>query len=271
MSEQKLDPKEWFEQKFRIIGVIHLLPLPGSPGFRGSLQEVIGRAVHDAKILEAGGVDAVVIENFGDKPFRKYKIDRETLTAFTIVAYEVKKILDIPVGINVLRNGGVDALRIAYTVSADFIRVNIPIGTCVTPEGQIEGIAAEINLLRKQLGTEIKFFEDVLVKHSWQVHSISLEDAVIETINRGLADVIIVTGARTGLPPDREQVLKVKENSSVPVVVGSGITPDNISHYIDVCDGIIVGSWLKKDGITTNPVDPTRLSHLVNLIKGRGK
>lgn len=272
LKTNEFQPKNWFQHKFRLIGVIHLLPLPGSPGFNGLISDIINRAVQDAKYLTSAGIDAVIIENFGDKPFRRYTIHRETLTAFTVVAYEVRNVLNnIPLGINVLRNGGVDALRIAFTVSAEFIRVNIPIGISVTPEGLVNGIATEIAKMRSVLGNNVKLFEDVFVKHSWQIHPISIEDIAVETVSRGMADVIILTGSKTGEPPDPEQVSKIKQVSSVPVLVGSGISPNNIDKYIDICDGAIVGTWLKSDGVIMNPVDPTRVHQLVSKVSNKWK
>src|SRR4051812_7615347 len=61
-----------------LIGVVHLRPLPGSPGWKGSLDAVLKFAVDDARAYEQGGVHALFIENFGDVPFTKGSVGPET-------------------------------------------------------------------------------------------------------------------------------------------------------------------------------------------------
>lgn len=255
--------------KFRIIGVVHLLPLPGSPGYKGSLNEVVERAIKDARSLMEGGVHGIIVENFNDVPFYKDAVPSETVSSFTAVALEIKKNLkdDVLFGINVLRNDALSALAIALAVDADFIRINVPVGAVITPSGIIEGKINEIARKRKMLGAdEISFYEDVMVKHAWQFGNYSISDWAVETEKRGLADVIIVSGARTGESASVQDVKEVKESVSVPVFIGSGITPDNIKEFASIADGAIVGTYF-EGGVPGAPVDVQKVKDFMRLVE----
>ena len=126
-----------------IIGVVHLLALPGSPGWQGDLDEVVGHAMRDAEALAQGGIDAVIFENFGDVPFLTGPIPPEAVAAMGVVIDRVAKSIDVPFGVNVLRNDPIAALGLAYATGGEFIRVNVHTGVMVTDQGIIEGGAAE--------------------------------------------------------------------------------------------------------------------------------
>ncbi|AFK22629.1 BtpA/SgcQ family protein [Pyrococcus sp. ST04] len=245
-----------------LIGVVHLGPLPGSPRYSGNLEEVIERAIKDAKTYEEAGFDGVIVENYMDYPFGK-TIGKETLAAFSIVAREVKREISIPLGINVLRNDCIAAYSIAYAVRADFIRVNVLTGVAFTDQGIIEGCARDLALLKSKLPANILILADVHVKHA--VHFSSFEDSLLDTVERGGADAVIITGARTGSPPDIEVVRRAKNLIDVPVVVGSGVTLDNIGIFLRYSDGIIVGTWVKEGGVTENPVSLKRAKSLAKV------
>ncbi|WP_457742310.1 BtpA/SgcQ family protein [Thermococcus sp.] len=252
-----------FERK-PLIGMVHLKPLPGSYLYDGNLDAIIERAVKDARTLEEAGFDAVMIENFGDVPFPKY-VDKTTVAAFTAVAKAVGDEIGIPLGINVLRNDGMAAYSIAYAIKADFIRVNVLSGLAYTDQGLIEGIAHELARLRKLLPSRIKVFADVHVKHA--VHFFDFEDAVRDTVERGLADAIVVSGRATGKPVDFEKLTMAKKISPVPVLVGSGTSYENLPELWKYADGFIVGTWIKRDGEVENEVSFDRAKMLLDLAK----
>ncbi|EEB73972.1 BtpA/SgcQ family protein [Thermococcus sp. AM4] len=245
-----------------LIGMVHLKPLPGSYLYDGNLEGVIELALRDAKTLESAGFDAVMIENFGDVPFSK-TVDKVTVASFTAVAKAVRDEVSVPVGINVLRNDGIAAYSIAYAIKADFIRVNVLSGVAFTDQGIIEGIAHELARLRKLLPSGIKVFADVHVKHA--VHFFDFEDAIRDTVERGLADAVVVSGKATGKPVDLEKLALAKRISPVPVVVGSGTTYDNLPELWNHADAFIVGTWLKRDGKVENEVSLERARKLVEL------
>jgi len=248
-----------------IIGVVHLKPLPGSPRYRDCFEDILDRALSDAVNLVENGVDAIIIENYGDKPFAIRVRDPETIAAYSIIAWEIKKHIDRPIGLSLLRNSGAEAMAIAYVVGADFIRVNALAEPVWSPEGILLPIARDIWLKKSVLKCKTQIFGDVNVKHGKPI--LELDEAVKEAIDRGLADAIVVTGSRTGLPPEPAIVKYVKKLSGKPVIVGSGITVDNIRVYWDIADGFIIGTYFKKKHIIEEPVDPNNVKALIDIIK----
>lgn len=247
-----------------LIGMVHLKPLPGSYLYDGNFENVIDAALRDAKTLEKAGFDAIMVENFGDAPFQKYA-EKTTVASFAVVAKAIRDEVSLPLGINVLRNDGMAAYSIAYAIKADFIRVNVLSGVAYTDQGIIEGIARELAMLRKLVPSKIKVLADVHVKHA--VHFSDFEDALLDTVERGLADALIVSGKATGKPVDVERLALAKRISPVPVIVGSGTSYDNLPELWKYADGFIVGTWIKRDGKVENEVSLERARKLVELAK----
>jgi membrane complex biogenesis BtpA family protein len=264
---QSLNPK-WSQVPRPVIGMLHLLPLPGSPSYRGSAQSIRERLLSDAEALVSGGVNGLMIENFGDVPFYPDRVPAHVVAQMTSLAQLIRQRFDLPLGINVLRNDGRSALAIAHAVGADFIRVNILCGARVTDQGMIQGVAHDLLRDRATLGApNIKILADVDVKHSAPLAQRDLRDEVEDTIHRGLADAVIVSGAGTGKPTDPQHVRAVKDAAgAVPVFVGSGADAGTISQLLPHCDGLIVGSALKQSGIATNPVDIQRVRSLMRAV-----
>ena len=234
---------EDFKEKV-IIGVVHLKPLPGEPLNKCSLEEVLEYALKDAKALENGGVDALIVENFGDKPFLK-RVEPHTVAFMTYIASEIKRDVSIPIGINVLRNDAKSALAIATAVRADFIRINVHVGVYVSPEGILEGRAHETLRYKKILKSDVKIFADVHVKHAYPL-GFDIEDIAIEAVERGLADALIVTGKRTGEETPINDIKRVKKVVNTPVFAGSGVNISNVEKILKFADGAIVGTFFKN-------------------------
>jgi membrane complex biogenesis BtpA family protein len=253
-----------FKTKNPIIGVVHLAPLPTSPRWGGSLKTVIERAEQEATALAAGGVDGLIIENFFDAPFTKQQVDPAVVSAMTLIVDRIKNLVVLPIGINVLRNDAHSALAIATCVNAQFIRVNVLTGVMATDQGIIEGQAHELLRYRRELGSEVKILADVLVKHARPLGTPNLTTAVQDTIERGLADGVILSGWATGSPPSFEDLeLAAAAAKGTPVFIGSGANVDNIGQLLQAADGVIVASSLKRHGKITEPVDPIRVSQFV--------
>ncbi len=268
----RVDPKEELRSLFGtgkyVIGMVHLLPLPGSSKWAGEMAAVFKQAVGDAQALVDGGIDGLIVENFGDTPFSKGRVEAHTVSAMTLAVEAVRDAVHVPVGLNVLRNDSLSGLAIASTTGAQFIRVNVHTGAMITDQGIIEGHAHETLRYRKELGTSTKIFADVLVKHAVPLGSQNLKQAARDTVYRGLADAVIITGAETGEPTDAEDVVRAQESvPEFPVLVGSGVRQENIARLLSTADGVIVGTSLKEDGITTNPVDKTRVAALMASAK----
>jgi len=250
-----------------LIGVVHMLPLPGSPGYGGSIRKVAARAVSDAKSYAKGGADALIIENFGDAPFLKGALPAEVVAAFAICAQAVKDAVELPLGINALRNDARSALGVACAVDAQFVRVNVLAGVVATDQGIIEGCAAELLRLRAALGLDTRIAADVHVKHGRTLHADAVGPAAKDLIARAGADAVIVTGAATGSAAAIEEVEAVRGAiGNAPLLVGSGVTEANAADMLAVADGLIVGTSLKRGGRTIAAVDPKRVERLARIV-----
>lgn len=251
-----------------VIGMLHAPPLPGSPGYCGNIEQIREFVLTDAANLAAGGVDGLLLENFGDTPFYPAGVPPITIVHMTALAVIVRRKVNLPLGINVLRNDGMSAISIAHAVGASFVRVNVLCGTRVTDQGTIEGQAHDILRLRAQLNGKlcepIKILADVSVKHSAPLFPRPLKDEVGELIQRCRADGVIVSGTATGAMIDPEELAEVSAAAGqVPVFVGSGVTAKNLPKLREHANGYIVGSSLKKDGDISNPVDKHRVREIM--------
>jgi hypothetical protein len=251
-----------------IIGVVHLLPLPTSARWGGSLKAVLDRAEQEAAALAAGGVNGIMVENFFDAPFTKDLVDPATVSAMTLIVQRLMNLVTLPIGINVLRNDARSAMAIATCVNAQFIRVNVLTGVMATDQGLIEGQAHQLLRYRRELGSEVKILADVLVKHARPLGSPNLTTAVQETIERGLADAVILSGWATGSPPSLEDLeLASAAARGTPVFIGSGANWENIATLLPAADGVIVSSSLKRQGRIDLPIDPIRVSQFVEATR----
>jgi membrane complex biogenesis BtpA family protein len=256
-----------------VVGMVHLPALPGAPRY----DEADGReAIHaaarrDAERLDAGGVDALIVENFGDAPFYPESVPRHVVAELTALVGTVRAATDRPVGVNVLRNDGPSAVAVAAATGAAFVRVNVHVGARVADQGLLEGRAHETVRLRDRLDADVRVLADVGVKHSAPLGGerggatpATLGDAV----ERGLADGVIVSGSETGQATDGEDVraavtARDDRKLDAPVFVGSGVTAETVGDALSVADGVIVGSALKTGGDASNPVSVERVERLI--------
>ena len=264
-----------------VIGVVHLPRLPRvSSSVRFDLNGLVDRVVWEARVLEELGYTGVIVENFGDLPFEKRVRDPLAIAAMTVVVREVVRNTGFRVGVNLLRNSGLEAYSIAVATGAKFIRVNALVETVITDSGIIEPEAPRLRDVRLNYpGVEV--YADIFVKHAAGLrHTLGLLEAgspvakssfedyvkelVEEYVERGHADALIVTGTRTGSPPPENLVRLVKKYSPIPVLVGSGATPENLDWIIRHADGVIVGSYIKRNGKAGNPLDPERARTFIN-------
>lgn len=263
-----MDLRQIFKTNNPIIGVVHLLPLPSSPRWGGNLKAVIARAEQEATALAAGGVDGMIIENFFDAPFAKDCVDPAIVSAMTLIVDRLRGMVALPIGINILRNDAKSAMAIASCVEAEFIRVNVLTGVMATDQGLIEGQAHQLLRYRRELGSDIGILADVLVKHARPLGTPNLTTAVQDTIERGLADGVILSGWATGSPPSLEDLeLASTAAGDTPVFIGSGANWENIARLLQAADGVIVASSLKRKGKITETIDPIRVSQFVEAAK----
>jgi len=262
---------EMFNTSLAIIGMVHLPPLPGAPGWTGELTEIEIHATEDVNALIEGGAHGILFENFGDAPFTKGKVNPLTVSSMTRVILNCIKNVNIPFGINILRNDWEAALSISVATGAKFIRVNILSGVYVTDQGVIEGDGYACMGLRRKIerdmGRKVVILADAHTKHGKPLVEQSLEDAVKDLTERVGVEGVIITGLRTGEPTTLDDVEVAKKAAGgTSVLVGSGVNPNNIQEFSQYAQGFIVGSYLKKDGKLKNPVDPARVRALVECL-----
>ncbi len=239
-----------------LVGVIHLRPLPGSPGHEGDLAQIASSAARDANTLADAGFEAIVVENYGDAPFMPGQVPPITVASMTRCALAVRVAAPmLALGINVLRNDPEAALAVAASTAASFVRINVHIGARLTDQGVVQGMAHQTLRTRRELGLgSVKLFCDVDVKHSAPLAPRPLQEEAHDLAERGLADAVLVTGSGTGRSvalPDLDEVLRAVH---VPVLVASGVTEATLPQ-VRRAHGVIVGSCLRVGGKAGGPID----------------
>lgn len=243
-----------------VIGVIHLLPLPGSPKYGGNLDAITARAMAEAAIYRRAGVDGVIIENFNDDPFSCQDLSKEQLACMAAILTQARRELSVPMGVNVHFNDWTSEVALAFTCGAQFVRVEVFVDTVVTTSGIMAPCCAEVTRYRKMLGAEksVAILADIHPKYSYNLLPISLQESA-KMARNALADALIVTGETTGKATPIEDIRNVKAEVDIPVFAGSGVSQANVRETFAVADGAIVGSAFKVDGDVRNDVSEERV------------
>jgi membrane complex biogenesis BtpA family protein len=229
------------------------------------------RAAGEARLYAEAGLEAIAIENMPDVPYLTGGVGPEIVAAMTAIAREVRRAVALPCGVQVLAGANREALAVAAAADLDFVRVEGFVYAHVADEGLIEASAGPLLRYRRSIGAErVLVFADVKKKHS--SHALTADVGIVETARTAAffgADAVVVTGASTGSPVDQSELESVKASVDVPVLVGSGVTPEQAPGLLEICDGLIVGSSLKRRGLWSEPVDPDRVRALMRAL-GRG-
>ncbi len=266
-----MEHNQWRPQG--LIGVVHLPAMPGDPRATASFREIEAFAWRDAEHLARGGCDAIIVENFGSAPFPKgdpqNRIPPHQCALMALFVRRCVAHLGLPVGVNCLRNDIFSALGIAAAADAAFVRVNVHTGAYLTDQGIIEGEAYASLRYRQQLGQEhVTICADILVKHAAPLTPLDPQSATKDTLERGLADAVIVTGQATGAPVDPARLAEVRAAAkNCPVIIGSGVSPQTLPVLKPHADAFIVGTWLKEEGKVANPVDIDRVKEMSTLLR----
>lgn len=255
-----------FDGQKVIIGMVHLLPLPGTPLYGGNMSEVYNQAITDARTLEEGGVNALMIENFGDMPYKK-TLEIEQVAALAAVSAVIRQQTNLPIGIDAAFCDYKAALSTALAAKADFVRLAVFVDTVESFNGIMEPCSADAVAYRKAIGAEhIAIFADVQVKHTHMlIPNIPIEESAQVAVSC-MADAIIVTGTHTGGETPLDSVKRVKAVVDCPVVIGSGVSSKNIKEQLNIADGAIVGSSLKSTNHSSSPIDLVKVQSLVENI-----
>ena len=233
-----------------LAAMIAVLPLPGSPLYDGDHQKIIERALADLEVYERAGADSVIFENDHDLPYIQPPLDPKGIALMTQIVKEARKSFDGPIGIQMLEAANLTSLEIAAEADLDYIRVEAFVFAHVGGSGVINGSAGKILRRRKELRADhIKVFADVKKKHG--SHSLTIDLDLSDEIRQAeffLADGVIITSKFTGLNPYKDDLIQAKGATKLPVLIGSGMTAENIPEYLPLADGFIVGSYFRKNG-----------------------
>jgi len=239
-----------FKRRQVIVGMIHLKALPGTPNYKNNDTEIIEATLKEAQIYKKAGIDALAIENMHDVPYIKNDVGHEISAMMTVIGYEIKKETGLPCGIQILSSANRAALAVAKAANLDFIRAEGFVYGHLADEGYIDSCAGDLLRYRKQINADnIAVFTDIKKKHS--AHAITADVSLVETAKTAeyfLSDGLIITGTSTGSAANLEEIQAVLTACNIPVIVGSGVTFDNLENYLSVADALIVGSYFKDNG-----------------------
>jgi membrane complex biogenesis BtpA family protein len=257
-----------FSRPKPVVGVIHVGALPGTPRNTQTVAELVLSAKREAKIYRECGVDAVYIENMHDVPYLRGEVGPEIVAAMTAIGTEVKSESHLPVGIQILAGANVEAMAVAHAADLDFIRAEGYAYAHVADEGLIEASAAQLLRYRRLIGaTRVQVWADVKKKHS--AHAITSDVSLgttTHTVEFMGADCVIITGNVTGEAPRVADVQEARANCHLPVILGSGISTENIDDFYHEADGFIVGSSFKVDSLWSNTIDPSRVTRFMTAV-----
>ena len=261
--------KSIFKKEKPVIGVIHVKALPGTPKHTISSSQIIAEALLEAQIYKKAGIDALIIENMHDNPYLNCQVGPEVTALMSVIAYIVKKETLLPVGVQILAGANQEALAIAKASGLDFIRAEGFVFAHIADEGIIEAQAGELLRYRKQIdASEVAIFTDIKKKHS--SHTITQDISLLETAEAArffLSDGVIITGSHTGKAASADELKKLKTNLDFPILVGSGITLDNVSTYLPICDAMIIGSYFKEKGYWENTLSYDRIAKFMEQVR----
>lgn len=250
-----------------LIGTIHLLPTPSSPAWDGALDKIYETAVNQAKIFMDNNIDALIVENTFDTPYEQAPIHPATVSAMSVAIEKIKKHVDCPLGVQILAGGNIEALSLAISLELDFIRVEGFAFCHIADEGFFNASGPNLLRCKNYLKNEnTRIFADIKKKHS--SHKITEDISPLEmakAVEFMRADGVILTGDITGEPPSLKHLKNIKGNVHIPVLIGSGITYENFSLYLDLADYFIVGSYFKKDNNWQNELIPSKIRKLIKL------
>lgn len=257
-----------FSKPKSIIGMIHLLPLIGTPAYENNPGKIIETALQEADTYLKAGIDALMIENMHDLPYLNKEVGPEIVAMMSVIAHEVKKRSSVPCGIQILAGANREALSVAAAARLDFIRAEGFIFSHIADEGQMDACAGDLLRFRKALEVpDILIFTDIKKKHS--SHAITADVDIVETAQAAeffRSDGLIVTGTSTGKQTDLGEIKAVKAAVNLPVLVGSGVNLDNVEQYLAVADALIIGSYFKEDGDWTKTVDFERVAAFMDKV-----
>jgi membrane complex biogenesis BtpA family protein len=260
---------EPFKTSKPVVGVIHVGALPGTPASSLKVDELTELAVREAVMYRDGGVDGLMVENMHDVPYLRGSVGPEVVAAMSVVARAVKAESALPVGVQILAGANLESIAVAHAAGLDYVRVEAYAFAHVADEGLIQSSAAELLRFRRKIGADgVRVWADVKKKHS--SHAITADVSLGETcaaVEFMRGDAVIVSGSATGEAPRAADVAEAKAHCRIPVLLGSGVSPENVAGFYDAADGFIVGSYFKGGGLWSNTVEAARVRTMVEAVR----
>ena len=258
-----------FTEPCPVIGMVHVQALPGTPFNRFSLSEIRRMAVEEARLYAGEGVEAIMLENMHDVPYLNREVGHEVSTVMAVIAAAVRVAVDLPCGLQILAGANLAALAAAQAAGLDFIRAEGFVFGHVADEGWMSADAGKLLRYRRKIGADkICVLTDIKKKHA--AHATTADVDLLETAKAAdffRSDGLIVTGSATGAQTSRADLENLHGQTSLPVLVGSGITVENIAHYFPLCDGMIIGSYFKRNGDWREPPEAARVRLLMQRME----
>ena len=254
-----------------LVGMVHLRALPGSPSHALPPSEIVKVAVAEARLLADAGFDALIVENMHDRPYLANSGASDTVATFAIAVAAVTAAVRIPVGVQVLSGATGAALAIAHAAGGSFIRAEGFVFASVADEGLLaEACAGPLLRERRRLGASgVRILADIRKKHSSHAITGDLDGAAWARAAEFFgADGVIVTGSETGAAVSMAELASVRAATTLPVLVGSGATPQSAAALLEHADALIVGSALKREGLWSNEIDPARAEAMARAVRG---
>ena len=251
-----------------VIAMAHFPALPGTPRYNPAvgIDEIIARMRLDIDHLLNGGVDSIMFCNEDDRPY-SFHADFEAISVMTRVITELKP-KDRPFGVDFLWDAKA-AIAMAKAAGAAFVR-EVVTGVYESDMGLWAPDAGALYRYRKNIDAEdVKVFANITPEFASALGTRSVLQRAKSAVVSSLVDAILIAGPMAGAEPDIAHLKEAKEalGDTVPVILNTGARPDNIKGFLEVADGVIVGSALKKDGYTWNPVDPERVKAFMEAVK----
>jgi uncharacterized protein len=252
-----------------VVGMVHLLPLPASPGHGDTVAAIRDRAIVEARTLADGGVDAILLQNTGDEPFT-LRGGPTTVACMSVIGAAVAREVRCPIGVNVLANGSIEALAIAQAIGAVFVRIKVYCGAVVTTGGVVEGNASDALAFRRAIGaSHIAIAADVYDRTSAPLADLPIEVMADLVHRHGRADALVVTGGSVDDSLGRIGDVKRAVPDAI-VLAGGGTSSENVDRFLAEADGVIVGSSVKDTGRFAGTVDRSKLdAYMRAVVKAR--
>jgi uncharacterized protein len=259
--------KETFGNEKPIIGMVHLLPLPGSPLYdaKGGIGKIIEAAARDIEALQEGGVDALMFGNEGDRPYL-LKASPVALASYAFAIGELKPRIKLPFGVNYLWDP-VASVALAVASRARFAR-EIFTGVYDSDMGLWSPDAASAVRLRTDAGrSDLKLMFNINAEFASPMGERSIAQRAKSAVFSSLADVVLVSGPMTGEAVEMSNLQQAKKAvGPIPVFANTGVNIDNVKTVLSVGDGAIVGTHFKAGGDTWKPVDQARVKRFMDRV-----